>query len=63
MADPEPTRLLCAPCLSFGEPVDAEESYDGPTAVTVMAGTALCMWHFEYAHSQTTISRWDHRRG
>ncbi|HEY3035198.1 MAG TPA: hypothetical protein VGJ54_11150 [Streptosporangiaceae bacterium] len=53
--------MLCAPCLAFGEPENAED-YDGPEAVTVMDGTALCHWHFEYALSFTTIAHWDHRR-
>ncbi len=53
--------LLCAPCLSFGAP-DETEDYDGPEAKTIMNGTALCMWHFEYAHDQQMIAHWDHRR-
>jgi hypothetical protein len=47
--------------LAFGEPENAEDYYV-PEAATVMDGTALCHWHFEYALSFTTIAHWDHRR-
>jgi hypothetical protein len=53
--------LNCAPCLMFGAPEGAED-YDGPTAATIMGGTALCHWHFEYATSYAMVGHWDHRR-
>lgn len=56
----QPTPLLCAPCLAYGKPEDAED-YDGTAAVTIMGGTALCYWHFEYAHSFQMTAHWDHR--
>lgn len=57
----QPEPLLCAPCLCFGEPGGAED-YDGQQAVTVMGGTALCWWHFNYATSFAMVDHWDHRR-
>ena len=61
MSDEQSAVLQCAPCLAFGAPDNAED-YDGPDAATVMGGTALCLWHFEYALSFQMIDHWDHRR-
>jgi hypothetical protein len=54
-------HLQCAPCLMFGAP-EGVEGYDGPDAVTVMGGTALCAWHLEYAADFRMVDHWDHRR-
>jgi hypothetical protein len=62
MSDLEQAQpLQCAPCLMFGAPEGADD-YDGPDAVTIMGGTALCYWHFQYAASFAMVDHWDHRR-